>query len=209
VKRAFDFTASLAGLVLLSPLLAALAVAVKATSAGPVLYRGVRAGWHGVPFRILKFRSMVIDAEALGGPSTSGDDPRVTRVGTFMRRFKLDELPQLLNVLVGEMSLVGPRPEVLSEVSDYTPEQRRVLDVRPGITDWASIWNSDEGAVLAGAPDPHLAYKQRIQPTKLALQMAYRDHAGLGTDVRILYCTLRKLLQKSFVPRELAAYGKP
>lgn len=209
MKRAFDLVSAAVGLLVLSPLLVALAAWVKTTSRGPVFYRGVRAGLLGRPFRILKFRSMVVDAEALGGPSTSDDDPRVTRVGAFMRRYKLDEVPQLLNVVKGEMSLVGPRPEVLSEVAEYTAEQRRVLDVRPGVTDWASIWNSDEGAVLSGAADPHQVYKERIQPTKLALQLLYRDHAGLATDIRILYCTMRKLLQRGFVPREIESYGQP
>lgn len=209
MKRLFDIVASLLGLVVLSPLLVALAVIVKITSSGPMVYRGVRAGLGGKPFRIMKFRSMVVNAEKLGGPSTSDDDPRVTRIGAFMRRFKLDELPQLFNVLLGEMSLVGPRPEVLSEVETYTPEQRRVLEVRPGITDWASIWNSDEGAVLAGAADPHAVYKERIQPTKLALQLKYREEASVRTDLRIIVYTLRKILNRTFVPKELRPFGQP
>ena len=209
MKRLFDTSAALIGILGLSPLLLALALIVKATSRGPILYRGVRAGQFGRPFRMMKFRSMVIDAERLGGPSTSDGDPRVTRIGAFMRRFKLDELPQLLNVLRGEMSLVGPRPEVLSEVEGYTREQLRALEVRPGITDWASIWNSDEGAVLAGAEDPHAAYKERIQPTKLALQIKYRDEACLGTDLKILLFTIRKLVDKDWIPEELRGYGRP
>lgn len=209
MKRLFDIVASLLGLVVLSPLLLTLAAIVKLTSSGPMVYRGVRAGFGGRPFRIMKFRSMVVNAEKLGGPSTSDDDPRVTRIGAFMRRFKLDELPQLFNVLLGEMSLVGPRPEVLSEVETYTPEQRRVLEVRPGITDWASIWNSDEGAVLAGAADPHAVYKERIQPTKLALQLKYREESGLATDLRIILFTLRKIVDKGWIPDELRTYGRP
>ena len=138
-KRAFDVVLSLVGLVLLSPLLAALGVGIKLNSPGPVFYRGLRAGRHGTPFRIFKFRSMVVNAEKIGGPSSSADDPRITRVGDLLRRYKLDELPQLLNVVKGEMSLVGPRPEVVQEVLLYTDEEKRLLDVRPGMTDWG--WN--------------------------------------------------------------------
>ena len=209
MKRVLDLAIAGAGVIALSPLLAALAACVAAKSNGPVFYRGLRAGRFGRPFRIFKFRSMVVDAEILGGPSTSDDDPRLTKVGAFMRRFKLDELPQLLNVVVGNMSLVGPRPEVLSEVAEYTQDQRRILELRPGITDWASIWNSNEGSVLAGAVDPHKVYKERIQPTKLALQLKYRDGASLKTDLRILYCTVRKLVQSGFTPKELQSYGRP
>ena len=209
MKRAIDLGGSLLGIICLTPVLLALALIVKASSRGPVFYRGVRAGFRGRPFRIMKFRSMVVDADRIGGPSTSDDDPRVTRVGAFMRRYKLDELPQLFNVLIGEMSLVGPRPEVLSEVEAYSPEQRRVLGVRPGITDWASIWNADEGAVLLGAADPHAVYRERIQPTKLRLQLKYCDDASLGTDIRIILYTIWKVLKKDFIPAELRPFGKP
>src|SRR5207247_3935819 len=122
-----------------SPVCAAVAVAIKSESAGPVCYRGVRAWRYGKAFRIFKFRTMVEDAEKIGGPSSSSDDPRITRVGNFLRRYKLDELPQLLNVVKGEMSLVGPRPEVLQEVVLYTEEEKRLLEARQGITQWASI----------------------------------------------------------------------
>ncbi len=208
-KRAFDIAASAIGIAVLSPLLLILAVIVKVTSSGPVLYRGIRAGTNGLPFRIMKFRTMVVDAERAGGPSTSDDDPRVTRVGALMRRYKLDELPQLMNVLVGNMSVVGPRPEVLSEVAEYTTEQRRALEMRPGITDWASIWNSDEGAVLAGAADPHAAYKERIQPTKLRLQLKYRDEHSFFLDLKLIFLTMRKIVNKGWIPQELRPYGKP
>ncbi len=162
-KRIFDIVSSAVGLLVLSPVLLLLAITIKTGSKGPVFYRGQRAGRYGKPFRILKFRSMVTDAEQLGGSSTSDDDPRITRVGRFMRKLKLDELPQLLNVLIGEMSLVGPRPQVLDYVSRYSDEEQLVLQVRPGITDWASIWNSDEGAILAGFHDPDKAYDELIQ----------------------------------------------
>lgn len=209
VKRLMDLIAALAGIVVLSPLLAALAVLVKLSSAGPVLYCGVRAGRGGRPFRMMKFRSMVIDAERLGGPSTSDTDPRVTRAGAWMRRYKLDELPQLFNVLIGDMSLVGPRPEVLSEVAGYTVEQRRVLDLRPGITDLASLWNADEGAVLAGAVDPHVAYKKHIQPTKLALQLRYWGEESLWLDLKLIAYTLIRIVGKEWVPPELRGYPPP
>ncbi len=209
LKRVLDLVMAACGLLVSSPVLAALALAVRLEDRGPVLYRGTRAGRNGRPFRMLKLRSMVTDAERLGGPSTSGDDPRLTRAGAFMRRYKLDELPQLWNVLVGEMSFVGPRPEVLSEVAEYDEEQREVLELRPGITDWASIWNSDEGAILAGTEDPHKVYKERIQPTKLALQLKYHREASLWTDLKIIVYTLVKLVRKGWVPAELRPYGAP
>jgi len=209
VKRLFDLFWSVIGLSALWPLLLIIAAWVKLDSKGPVFYRGVRAGRGGKPFRILKFRTMVTDAERLGGPSTSSDDPRMTRSGNFLRRFKLDELPQLLNVLWGQMSLVGPRPEVLSEVELYDEEQRRVLDLRPGITDWATLWNVDEGAVLAGAQDPHLAYKERIQPTKLRLQLLYARDASVATDMKIILYTLLRMAKKGWVPKELRDVPAP
>lgn len=208
-KRVLDIVAAAAGILLVSPLLLALAVAVKRSSPGPVFYRGVRAGRGGRPFRIFKFRSMVPNAERLGGPSTSGDDPRLTPIGRVMRRYKLDELPQLLNVLTGEMSFVGPRPEVLSEVAEYTPEQRKVLELRPGITDWASIWNSHEEDVLAGAADPHQAYKALIQPTKLKLQLEYYRTCSFTVDLRILISTCIRLFRHDWTPAALKAYPKP
>ena len=207
-KRAFDLLASTAGIAILSPVLVVFAVLVKLGSPGPVLYRGTRAGLFGRPFRIMKFRTMVVDADKIGGPTTGGDDPRVTRTGAFLRRFKLDELPQLINVVRGDMSLVGPRPEVLSEVAEYTDEQQAVLTVRPGITDWASIWNSDEGAVLEGAADPHALYKELIQPTKLELQLKYVRERTFLTDLKIIAFTAVKLLRKGWLPRDIESYGR-
>lgn len=204
IKRLFDFAASAVGLIALSPFLLAVAVWVKLDSPGPVFYRGQRAGRNNRPFGIYKFRSMVSNAEALGGPSTTGGDPRVTRSGRFIRRYKVDELSQLVNVLAGDMSLVGPRPEVLTYTNAYAGEFREILTIRPGITDWASIWNADEGGVLAGAKDPDKAYEVLIQPTKLRLQLRYvRAHTFLS-DLRILYCTVRRILSSSYVPSELA-----
>jgi len=209
VKRLLDVLASMAGLVMLFPLLAVLATLVKVSSPGPILYRGVRAGRGGRPFRIRKFRTMIVDAEARGGPSTSGDDPRVTRIGAFMRRHKLDELPQLISVLVGEMSLVGPRPEVLSELAEYQGEYAKILELRPGVTDYASLWNADEGAVLAGAADPHQAYKKHIQPTKLELQLKYCRERSMWLDFKLIFYTLYKIVRKGWVPPELRDYPPP
>lgn len=148
MKRLFDIVFSLLGLIILSPFILVLAILIKEEDGGSVFYRGVRVGRHGKPFRIFKFRTMVVNAENIGGPSTPDDDPRITGIGRFLRKYKLDELPQLINVLKGEMSLVGPRPEVPHYVNMLTKEERAILSVRPGITDWASICNSDEGAVI-------------------------------------------------------------
>jgi lipopolysaccharide/colanic/teichoic acid biosynthesis glycosyltransferase/glycosyltransferase involved in cell wall biosynthesis len=205
-KRMLDCAIALPLLVLLAPLMAMIAVAVKLCSPGPALYRGTRVGLNGESFQILKFRSMVVRAEALGGSATPEDDPRITRVGRFVRHYKLDELPQLLNVLKGEMSLVGPRPEVHKFVAKYSDEEKNILRLRPGITDWASIWDFDEGAALKGSEDPEGTYERVIRPTKLALQLHYfRDHS-LGVDLRILFHTLIKLFHSSWVPKELATY---
>jgi lipopolysaccharide/colanic/teichoic acid biosynthesis glycosyltransferase len=151
-------------------------------------------GLGGKSFQILKFRTMRPDAERSGVTSTANDDPRVTRVGAVLRRHKLDELPQLWNILRGEMSFVGPRPEVQRFVDLYTDEEKAILTVRPGLTDWASLWNIDEGTVLRGSPDPDGTYCELIRPTKLRLQLAYVRQAGLLTDLAILAHTLAALL---------------
>src|SRR3972149_9022096 len=145
LKRLFDIVFSLLGLMLTTPILLILAILIKREDGVPVFYRGVRVGLHGNPFRIFKFRTMVVNAEKIGGSSTADDDPRITRIGKFLRKYKLDELPQLINVFKGEMSLVGPRPEVQQEVSLYSEEERALLSVRPGITDYASIKFHNEG----------------------------------------------------------------
>jgi lipopolysaccharide/colanic/teichoic acid biosynthesis glycosyltransferase len=207
-KRAFDFVVALVALVVLSPVLLVVAAIIKRGSPGPVFYRGARVGLHGKTFCIFKFRTMVTNAETLGGSCTAEDDPRITPIGRFLRRHKLDELPQFLNVLVGDMSLVGARPEVQKYVDMYTDEERVILGLRPGITDWASIWNSNEAAVLEGSKDPEQAYEELIRPTKLALQLFYARHHSLGMDVRILFHTFCKLLFEDWTPRELLPYGK-
>ena len=195
-------------LVIVAPLLALAAVMVKLSSRGPVYYRGTRVGLNGKLFPMLKFRTMVVDAESLGGSATAADDPRITRFGKFLRRYKLDELPQFFNVLLGDMSLVGPRPEVQKYVNLYSPEEKAILTVRPGITEWASIWNSNEAAVLEGSRDPERTYEELIRPTKLALQLLYvRDHSFF-VDLKILFHTAVKLIDEDWVPKELKPYGR-
>jgi lipopolysaccharide/colanic/teichoic acid biosynthesis glycosyltransferase len=190
LKRIFDIIAAAAGLMLLSPLLLGIAWRIHREDGGPVFYRGERVGLGGKTFRIFKFRTMVVNAERLGGPSTPDNDPRLTRLGRQLRKYKLDELPQLLNVFLGEMSLVGPRPEVKRYTDMFSPDEQAILRVRPGITDWASIWNPDEGSILAGAEDPEQAYLELIRPTKLKLQLAYAKEQRLLTDLKIILVTL-------------------
>ncbi|WP_433825619.1 GNAT family N-acetyltransferase [Actinoplanes sp. CA-015351] len=212
VKRAMDIAVASAVLTATAPAGLVVAWRIKREDGGPVFYRGTRVGRYGQPFGMLKFRSMVIDAARLGGPSTADDDPRLTRTGKFLRRWKLDELPQMVNVLIGDMSLVGPRPQVPSDVQRYTTEEMRLLDVRPGVTDWASIVFHDEGAILAGHADVDQAYDDLIRPGKIALGLAYVANRGLGTDLRILaltalalagYRRTTELLQRD-VPLDLA-----
>lgn len=191
LKRAIDVVASGLGLILLSPLLVAIAIWIRIGSRGPVFFRQVRIGRGGAPFRIFKFRTMVVDAEAKGLQITVGNrDPRVTRAGEVLRRLKLDELPQLLNVFLGDMSLVGPRPEVPRYVEMYTDRQREVLCVRPGITDPASLAYRDENAMLAGEPDPERAYIDKIMPHKLELNLSYLREASIRKDLILIAKTI-------------------
>lgn len=196
LKRLFDLTLSAFGLIILSPFLFAFALWIKFDSPGPVFYRGIRAGKDFKPFRIYKFRSMVVNAEDIGGASTPGDDPRLTKSGNFLRRFKLDELPQLINVLKGEMSLVGPRPEVMEYALLYTSEEKIVYSIKPGMTDYASLWNIDEGAVLAGAKTSEEAerkYLEEIRPEKVRLQMKYVKEMSFWTDLKIFLLTIKQI----------------
>jgi lipopolysaccharide/colanic/teichoic acid biosynthesis glycosyltransferase len=193
-KRATDLVLAAAGLLLFSPVLFVLGMWVRLDSKGPVFYRGLRAGRDGKPFYVLKLRTMVVDAERLGGSETQADDPRITRVGGFLRRYKFDELPQLVNVVRGEMSLVGPRPEVLEEVRRYTPREQRLLSVRPGITDWASVKFRNEDELLRGSADPHLAYHEEILPHKIQLGLEYVEKRSLLVDFKILLQTVRAVI---------------
>lgn len=151
-------------------------------------------GRRGKPFKIFKFRTMVLDAERLGGPSTADDDPRITKIGRFLRKYKFDELPQFINVLKGDMSFVGPRPEVQHYVDMFTDEEKAILNVRPGITDWASLWNPDEGAILAGSPDPEKTYMEKIRPEKLRLQLRYVRERSFWKDLKIIFLTLKAIV---------------
>ena len=193
MKRAFDFLVALIGLIVSSPVVAAAAVAVKLDSPGPAFFSGPRAGRDGTVFQIHKLRSMRVGADASGPAVTAGDDPRVTRVGRFLRRWKLDELPQLLNVLKGEMSLVGPRPEDPRYVERYTPEQRRLLSVRPGVTGPSALSFLDEEEMLRGGQSED-RYLNEVMPRKLDLELRYLDHATLASDIGILLRTAGAVL---------------
>lgn len=194
MKRLFDFLAAGAGLILLSPLFAAIAVAIKADSWGPVFFRQERMGRGGRVFRIFKFRTMVVGAERLGTPITVGKDARITRIGRVLRRFKLDELPQLLNVVRGEMSLVGPRPELPRYRSHFAGPFDAVLQVRPGITDPASLRFRDEAVLLTGQEDPETYYLDSILPAKLQLNLDYLQRASFWQDIQIIFRTLFALI---------------
>jgi len=195
IKRAIDATVSLLGLLILAPFLLYVALRIKMGDGGPVFYRGERTGLYGKPFRIFKFRTMVVDADRIGGASTAEDDARITSVGKFLRKYKLDELPQLINVLRGEMSIVGPRPEVKHYTDMFSDEEKAILSVLPGITDWASIWNADEGVILAGAEDPERAYLELVRPMKLKLQLKYVRERSFWVDLKIIVLTLLAIVE--------------
>jgi lipopolysaccharide/colanic/teichoic acid biosynthesis glycosyltransferase len=198
LKRLFDFVLSLVGLLILSPLFAVVALLIKLDSPGPVFYRGLRIGRFGTPFRMYKFRTMVVNAERSGSSSTPADDPRITRAGRFIRRFNLDELPQFINVLKGDMSIVGPRPQVPWAVELYTEEEKAILGVRPGITDWATIWIRDEGELLRGSVDPDKDYMEKIWPEKRRLQLEYVRNHSLWVDFQIMLKTIKTHLFDRF-----------
>ena len=194
LKRLFDLVLAAAGLLLLSPLLLGIALWIKLDSPGPVFFRQQRVGRFGVLFRIHKFRSMSGDAPLAGPQLTVGADPRITRAGAFLRRSKLDELPQLIDVLAGTMSLVGPRPEVPRYVALYPAEARaRVLSVKPGITDPAALAFRNEGELLARAADPERVYIEQIMPAKLRFAARYVEQMSVLNDVRLILVTLRRL----------------
>ncbi len=189
-KRAMDIVLSACALAFLWPLLLLIALAIWIDDPGPVFYRQVRVGRNGKTFRIFKFRSMVMDADKKGLAITVGRDSRITRVGAVLRKTKLDELAQLLNVLFGQMSFVGPRPEVPKYVELYTPYQRQVLLVRPGITDYASIAYRNENDLLAGAPNPEAMYIEQIMPDKIELNMKYLREISPLADIRLILKTI-------------------
>lgn len=191
IKRLFDISAAVLGIVLLSPVLLIIAVAVKLSSPGPILYRGTRAGRLGVPFQIMKFRSMYVGSDR-GAGTTSRDDPRVTPVGKILRKFKLDELPQLFNVLLGDMSVVGPRPELLRYTEQYTGDEKLILAVRPGITDFSSIQFSNLNELI-GDEDPDREFETKVLAAKNKLRIKYVRERGFLLDLQLITQTLLRV----------------
>jgi lipopolysaccharide/colanic/teichoic acid biosynthesis glycosyltransferase len=188
--RILDFLFSFLGLILLLPFTLLIALLVKLSSSGPVIYRQSRIGLNGAQFNVFKFRSMRQNSDKLGSITIGGRDPRVTTVGYYLRKYKLDELPQLINVLYGDMSLVGPRPEVRKYVDLYTQEQRRVLSIRPGITDWASIFYRDENIILGKSSNPEKDYIDKVMPDKLNYNLIYINKYGVLEYLKIIFSTL-------------------
>lgn len=193
--RLIDFIASLFGLIVLLPVFLLIAIWIKSDdSKGPVFFRQKRVGKDGIDFGLYKFRSMYVDSDRQGLITVGGRDPRITRSGYYIRKYKLDELPQLINVLKGEMSMVGPRPEVRKYVDLYTDEQRRVLNVRPGITDYASIEYIDENTLLAQSSDPDKTYIEEIMPAKIRLNMKYINNLSLSEYLKIIFKTITAII---------------
>ncbi|MBI3510847.1 MAG: sugar transferase [Bacteroidetes bacterium] len=193
MKRIFDITCSFLGLVILFPFLFIISILILVTSRGAIFYSQLRVGKNGKDFRLWKFRTMRPGSDEKGLLTVGGKDPRVTRVGYFLRKYKLDELPQLVNVLIGEMSLVGPRPEVRRYVDMYTREQKCVLEIKPGITDYASIEYSNENELLAKAADPEKKYVEEVMPAKIKLNLKYMEEKSFGTDLKIIFKTIGKI----------------
>lgn len=194
IKRLFDISFSLIGLVLLLPIFLLIAIIIMVDSKGGVFYRQTRVGKDAKDFRLFKFRSMRTDADKKGLLTVGGKDSRITRVGYYIRKYKVDELPQLINVLIGDMSLVGPRPEVRRYTDLYNEEQQKVLSVKPGITDYASIEYSNENELLGKASDPEKVYIEEIMPAKLKLNLKYIAEQGVITDIKIIWMTVIKIL---------------
>ncbi|HNX07056.1 MAG TPA: sugar transferase [Bacteroidales bacterium] len=196
MKRLFDILFSLCVLIGFFPILIVLSGIIFFNDFGPVFYKAPRVGKNGKLFRMFKFRSMVVNADKIGASSTTNSDARITRVGKFLRKTKLDELPQFINVLFGQMSVVGPRPEVKAFTDMFTEEEKAILSVKPGITDYASVWNSDEGKLLEGAEDPDKAYMEMIWPEKKRLQLKYVRERSFWVDIKIVFLTLQAIFHK-------------
>lgn len=194
IKRSLDLAFSIAGLLCLSPLFLVIALMIKLDSRGPVFYKGVRVGRNSVVFNMFKFRTMVENAQNIGGTSTAENDSRITKVGNFLRRSKFDELPQLINVLKGEMSIVGPRPEVEEYTSIYNDEEMEILSVLPGITDYASIEFRNLNRILAKSNDPDEFYRDVIRPQKNILRLKYVQNKGLIVDFKIVLQTIKVVI---------------
>ncbi|MBS6025346.1 MAG: sugar transferase [Paeniclostridium sordellii] len=193
IKRLFDIGASSIGLILLSPILILIAICIKLDSKGPVFFKQIRVGKNKELFKIYKFRTMVTDAEKLGKQITIGNDTRITKVGTFIRKCKLDELPQLINVLNGDMSLVGPRPEVPKYVELYDDYQEQILLVQPGITDYASIEFRNESEILGESENPESKYINDIMPYKIELNIKYIKNISLYEDLKLITRTIKAI----------------
>ncbi|HEY1038945.1 MAG TPA: sugar transferase [Bacteroidia bacterium] len=194
LKRIFDIVASFIGLLLLLPFLLVISMLIVIDSRGGIFYRQVRVGKNNIDFKLFKFRTMATGSDKKGLLTVGGRDSRITKIGYYLRKYKLDELPQLLNVLVGDMSLVGPRPEVRKYVDMYNAEQLKVLNAKPGITDYASIEYSNENELLAKSSDPEKTYIEEVMPAKLLLNQKYISEQGLGTDIKIIFRTIGKII---------------
>ena len=194
LKRIFDFTMALCAIILLWPLLLMIAALIRIQSPGPIFYRGVRSGIHGNSFRIFKFRTMVPNAEKIGGPSTALNDPRLTPAGKFLRKYKLDEFPQLINILIGDMSFVGPRPQVEKYTKLYSGDEMFILTVKPGLTDYASIHFINLDAIL-GDENVDEKYLREIEPEKNRLRIKYAKKNSFRTDMKILAMTFFQMLK--------------
>ena len=190
IKRLFDLVCALPGLIVLAPLFLVIGLLIKLDSPGPVFYRGERIGKDGIPFKMFKFRTMVVNADQMGSALTHSGDPRVTQVGRALRHWKIDELPQVINILRGDMSVVGPRPESPRYVEHYTPEQRQVLSVRPGVTGLTQVKFRNEETLLQSCADLEVDYVETIMPQKLALDLEYIAHRSLLLDVELILETL-------------------
>ncbi len=197
MKRLFDVIVSLTGIIILSPVFILLSLIIVIDSRGGVFFRGVRVGQHGEDFRIFKFRSMRPDCEGKGKWNVGNDDDRITRVGHFLRNTKLDELPQLFNVLKGDMSLVGPRPELRYYINMYTEREMPILDLKPGVTDWASMTNFEQFKGFTEADDPDEYYLKFVRPLKLDLQLYYRYNHSFFGDIKCLFWTAYKVISRS------------
>ncbi len=197
MKRLFDFVCSLFGLILLSPVFLILAILICLDSKGGVFFRGKRVGLNGEEFKIFKFRSMIPDCEGKGKWNVGDKDDRITRMGHILRKTKLDELPQLINVLKGDMSFVGPRPELKYYTDMYTEEEKAILDLKPGITDWASMTNFEQFKGFTEAKDPDEFYLREVRPLKLKLQLYYRYNNGFFSDIKCILWTVYKVITRS------------
>ena len=195
MKRIFDFSSSLIGLLIFFPFLLIISLIIKLHDFGPVFYKAPRVGLSGNLFKMYKFRTMVVNADKIGASSTTSSDSRITGIGRFLRKYKLDEMPQLINVFIGNMSIVGPRPDVKYFTDLFNEEEKAILSVKPGITDYASVWNSDEGKILEGAEDPDKAYMELIWPEKKRLQLKYIQEHSFWVDIKIVFLTLQAVVK--------------